>query len=43
MRPSAYPNLLQEINANRARMYFRGKIFEVGPNFNNLIEKIING
>ena len=38
MRPSAYPNLLQAINANKARMYFRGKIFEVGPNFDNLIE-----
>ena len=38
MRPCAYPNLLQAINANKARMYFRGKIFEVGPNFNNLIE-----
>ena len=39
MRPSAYPNLLQAINANKARMYFRGKIFEVGPNFDNLFEK----
>ena len=38
MRPSTYPNLLQAINANKARMYFRGKIFEVGPNFDNLIE-----
>ena len=38
MRPCAYPNLLQAINANKARMYFRGKIFEVGPNFDNLIE-----
>ena len=38
MRPSTYPNLLQAINANKARMYFRGKVFEVGPNFNNQIE-----
>ena len=43
MRPCAYPNLLQEINANRARMYFRGKIFEVGPNFDKLTkDKQIN-
>ena len=38
MRPCAYPNLLQAIKANKARMYFRGKIFEVGPNFDNLFE-----
>ena len=33
MRPSTIPNLLEAINQNKARMYTRGKIFEVGPNF----------
>ena len=38
MRPSTFPNLLQSINLNKAKMYFSGKIFEVGPNFSNLFE-----
>ena len=33
MRPSTIPNLLEAINQNKARMYTRAKIFEVGPNF----------
>ena len=33
MRPSTIPNLLEGINQNKARMYTRAKIFEVGPNF----------
>jgi len=33
MRPSTIPNLMEAINQNKARMYTRGKIFEVGPNF----------
>ncbi|MBI05064.1 MAG: phenylalanine--tRNA ligase subunit beta [Pelagibacteraceae bacterium] len=33
MRPSTIPNLLEAINQNKARMYARAKIFEVGPNF----------
>ena len=33
MRPSTLPNLLEAINQNKARMYLRAKIFEVGPNF----------
>jgi len=33
MRPSTIPNLLEAINQNKARMYLRAKIFEVGPNF----------
>ena len=33
MRPSTIPNLLEGINQNKARMYSRAKIFEVGPNF----------
>ncbi len=33
MRPSTFPNLLEAINQNKARMYLRAKIFEVGPNF----------
>ena len=28
---------LKAINANKARMYFRGKVFEVGPNFSKYI------
>ncbi len=35
MRPSTFPNLLQSINPNKAKMYLSGKIFEVGPNFSN--------
>ena len=38
MRPSTFPNLLHSINTNKAKMYFSGKIFEVGPNFSNLFE-----
>ena len=33
MRPSTIPNLLEAINQNKARMYTKAKIFEVGPNF----------
>ncbi len=33
MRPSTFPNLLEAINQNKARMYTSAKIFEVGPNF----------
>ncbi|MFL2520660.1 MAG: hypothetical protein ACJ0RJ_04300 [Alphaproteobacteria bacterium] len=33
MRPSTIPNLLEAINQNKARMYNRAKIFEIGPNF----------
>lgn len=33
MRPSTFPNLLEAINQNKARMYANAKIFEVGPNF----------
>ncbi len=33
MRPSTLPNLLEAINQNKARLYLRAKIFEVGPNF----------
>ncbi len=39
MRPSTIPNLLEAINQNKARMYTRAKIFEIGPNFSkSLIE-----
>jgi len=38
MRPSNFPNLLQSVNQNKARMYFSGKIFEVGPNFLESLE-----
>ena len=38
MRPSNFPNLLQSINQNKARMYFSGKIFEVGPIFLKSLE-----
>ncbi len=37
MRPSTLPNLLESINQNKARMYLRAKIFEVGPNFSKLL------
>ncbi len=33
MRPSTLPNLLEATNQNKARLYLRAKIFEVGPNF----------
>ena len=33
MRPSTFPNLLSAINPNLSRLYVRGKLFEVGPNF----------
>jgi len=35
MRPSNFPNLLDSINLNKSKMYFRGKLFEVGPIFDN--------
>ena len=35
MRPSTFPNLLSTINPNISRLYTRGKLFEVGPNFFN--------
>jgi len=37
MRPSAFPNLLEAINQNKARMFTSAKIFEVGPNFSKSI------
>jgi len=33
MRPITFPNLLEAINQNKARMYSSAKLFEVGPNF----------
>ena len=38
MRPSTFPNLLSAINPNISRLYTRGKLFEVGPNFYNINE-----
>ena len=38
MRPSTIPNLLEAINQNKARMYTRAKIFEVGPNFSKSLD-----
>ncbi len=39
MRPSTIPNLLEAINQNKARMYTRAKIFEVGPNFSKSLNE----
>ena len=33
MRPSMFPNLLSSINHNISKLYTKGKLFEVGPNF----------
>ncbi len=38
MRPSNFPNLLESINQNKARMCLSGKIFEIGPNFSKSFE-----
>ena len=38
MRPSTFPNLLSAINLNVSRLYNRGKMFEVGPNFKGINE-----
>ena len=38
MRPTTIPNLLEAINQNKARMYTRAKIFEVGPNFSKSLD-----
>ena len=38
MRPSTFPNLLEAINQNKARMYSSAKIFEVGPNFSKSLD-----
>ena len=38
MRPSTFPNLLNVINPNIARLYTNGKLFEVGPNFHGFKE-----
>jgi len=35
MRPSIFPNLLESISSNKSKMYFSGKLFEVGPIFDN--------
>ena len=43
MRPSNIPNLLYAINLNKSKMINKGKIFEVGPIFNeNLDNRQIN-
>ncbi|PPR46202.1 MAG: Phenylalanine--tRNA ligase beta subunit [Alphaproteobacteria bacterium MarineAlpha5_Bin8] len=33
MRPSIFPNLLNAINMNISRLFYNGKLFEVGPQF----------
>ncbi|MDC0625364.1 phenylalanine--tRNA ligase subunit beta [Alphaproteobacteria bacterium] len=38
MRPSNIPNLLTAINLNKSKMMFSGKIFEVGPIFDETLE-----
>jgi phenylalanyl-tRNA synthetase beta chain len=38
MRPSNIPNLLNAINLNKSKMIFSGKIFEVGPIFDETLE-----
>ena len=38
MRPSTFPNLLSAININISRLYNSGKLFEVGPNFQDINE-----
>jgi phenylalanyl-tRNA synthetase beta subunit len=38
MRPSNIPNLLTAINLNKSKMIFSGKIFEVGPIFDETLE-----
>ena len=43
MRPSNVPNLLHAINLNKSKMINKGKLFEVGPIFNeNLDDRQIN-
>ena len=37
MRPSNIPNLLTAINLNKSKMIFSGKIFEVGPIFDETL------
>jgi phenylalanyl-tRNA synthetase beta subunit len=38
MRPSNIPNLLTAINLNKSKMISSGKIFEVGPIFDETLE-----
>ena len=38
MRPSNIPNLLQAVNLNKSKMITNGKIFEVGPIFDETLE-----
>ena len=38
MRPSDIPNLLQGVNLNKSKMITNGKIFEVGPIFDETLE-----
>mgnify|MGYP005686696001 FL=1 len=38
MRPSNMPNLLTAINLNKSKMIFSGKIFEVGPIFDETLD-----
>ena len=38
MRPSNIPNLLYAVNLNRSKMINRGKIFEVGPIFDDALD-----
>ncbi len=40
MRPSTIPNLLEAINQNKARMYSKAKLFEVGPNFSKSLPEL---
>ena len=38
MRPSNIPNLLSAVNLNKSKMITSGKIFEVGPIFDETLE-----
>jgi len=38
MRPSNFPNLLTAVNLNKSKMITSGKIFEVGPIFDETLE-----
>ena len=43
MRPSNIPNLLVAVNQNKSKMISSGKIFEVGPIFDEtLVDKQVN-
>ncbi len=39
MRPSNIPNLLTAVNLNKSKMISSGKIFEVGPIFDEILEE----